>query len=88
MSTQTTYPRVSSVEALSQKQLRVTFETGEVKIYDCKPLLEDEALRPLQDEALFQRVHMDGHGYGVIWNDDVDLAESELWLNGKAANTY
>jgi len=26
-----------------------------------------------------------GYRYGVIWNDDVDLAESELWLNGRAA---
>ncbi len=84
MSTQTAYPQVSAVEALTDKRLRVTFATGEVKIYDCRPLLNEEIFRPLQDDKIFRRVRADAHGYGVIWNDEIDLAESELWLNGKS----
>jgi len=37
----------------------------------------------LENEAVFQCARPDPHGYAVIWNDDVDLAESEIWLNGK-----
>jgi len=30
-------------------------------------------------------VKADKHGYGISWNDEIDLSESELWLNGEAA---
>ena len=83
MTTQTAYPRVSSVEPFSGKRLLVTFSNGARKVYDCTPLLAEEAFAPLKDDALFRRVHADPHGYGVAWNDDIDLAESELWINGK-----
>ncbi len=76
------YPKVNSVRALPAKRLRVTFENDEVKVYDCTPLLNEPAFRPLRDEAFFRNVSIDPHGYAVIWNDAVDLAEAELWLRG------
>jgi uncharacterized protein DUF2442 len=85
MQTQVTYTRVRAVRPLPDKKLLVTFATSETRIYDCKPLLSDEAFRPLADEALFRQVRPDPHGYGVIWSDEIDLAESELWINGKPA---
>jgi len=85
MTTVATYPRIKSVKPELDKTLLVEFQNGERKVYDCTPLLQSEVFRPLQDEALFRCAHPDSHGYGVIWNDDIDLAESELWLNGRAA---
>lgn len=85
MQTQVTYPRVQTVQPQPGKKLLVTFSTGETRIYDCQPLLREEAFRPLADEALFQQVRPDRHGYGVIWSEAIDLAESELWINGKRA---
>ena len=85
MQTQVTYPRVTSVKPLADKRLLVVFTTGERRLYDCKPLLAEEAFAPLADESLFQRVRPDGHGYGVVWNDEIDLAESEVWINGVIA---
>lgn len=76
------YPKVKSVEPTQGKRLRVTFANGAVRVYDCAPLLSLEAFRPLENEAFFRNVRSDKHGYGVVWNDDVDLAESELWLKG------
>jgi hypothetical protein len=29
---------------------------------------------------------VDKHGYGIVWNDELDLSESELWINGLPAN--
>ena len=31
---------------------------------------------------MFRRVRADDHGYAVVWTDEIDLAESELWING------
>jgi len=86
MATAIDWPRVKSVRPLSGKKLLVEFDNGVSKTYDCSPLLELEVFRPLSDEALFRSVRADEHGYAVIWNDALDLAESELWLNGKAVN--
>lgn len=80
----TAFPRVTSAEPLPSKLLLVVFDNGARKLYDCAPLLGDEAFQPLQDDALFRCAHADDHGHGVIWNDDIDLAESELWLHGTA----
>ena len=81
----TTYPRIRSVTPRSGKTLLVTFENGTQKLYDCSPLLQLDAFRPLEDEALFKCAHADSHGYGVVWNEDIDLAESEIRINGQTA---
>ncbi|MBN2464621.1 DUF2442 domain-containing protein [candidate division WOR-3 bacterium] len=82
MATSDVYPKVKSVQALANKRLRVEFDNGEARVYDCMPLLDSEVFAPLRNEALFRRVRAEDHGYAVIWNDEIDLAESELWLNG------
>ena len=82
MVTAPAYPKVKSVRPLPGKKLRVEFDNDVVKTYDCTPLLEDEVFSPLRDERLFRLAHAEEGGYAVIWNDRIDLAESELWLNG------
>jgi hypothetical protein len=79
-----TFPKIESVAALPSKKLRVTFQGGYVRIYDCRPLLKEEPFKPLQDEVLFRSARADKHGYAVIWGDDIDLAESEIWINGRS----
>ena len=81
----TTYPKIRNVIPRPDKTLLVTFDNGCKRIYDCKPLLDKEVFSPLQEEAFFRCAHADSHGYGVVWNDEIDLAESEIWLNGKHA---
>jgi len=83
MKTYTSYPRIESVTALSDKRLRVRFRNGVTKVYDCTPLLTEEPFRALADDALFRTVKADPHGYGVAWGDNIDLAEAELWLHGE-----
>lgn len=77
------YPKVQSVKPLPGKRLRVKFTTGTTKIYDCTSLLKDPPFAPLKDEWFFRNVHADNTGYGVVWNDKVDLSEAELWIRGK-----
>jgi len=86
MTTDTKYPKIRDVRPRPGKSLLVTFENGEKRVYDCTPLLQIEVFRPLRDDAIFRCAHTDIHGYGVVWNDDIDLAESEIWLNGQAVD--
>lgn len=75
-------PKILSVRALGNKKLLVTFDNGVEKIYDCAQLIGVETFRLLKTEAFFKSVKVDAGGYGVSWNDDVDLSEYELWING------
>jgi hypothetical protein len=76
------YPKIKTVKAMEHKRLLITFNNDVKKIYDCSPLLEDDIFKPLLSEHLFRSVKADRHGYGISWNDELDLSESELWLNG------
>lgn len=76
------YPKIIRVESAKGKRLVVTFSNGIKKIYDCSPLLNSDTFSPLTNDAFFKSVQVDKHGYGVIWSDDLDLSESELWING------
>jgi hypothetical protein len=77
-------PRIQSVRPLEDKRLLVKFVNGVEKVYDCNPLLRLEMFQLLRNEAFFKSVKVDPGGYGVSWNDEVDLSEYELWANGKA----
>lgn len=80
---QPTFPRIKAVAPLPNKRLYVTFDDDTVKVYDCSRLLDDEPFRLLRDEAFFRSVRVEPGGYAVIWSDQVDLAESELWTHGE-----
>ena len=63
--------------------LRTVFITGDIRIYDCKPLLNKDSFKPLKNENYFRTVKVDAGGYGIFWDDEIDIAESELWINGQ-----
>jgi hypothetical protein len=52
---------------------------------DVKPLSDEiAAFLPLaSDRQLFNKVSVDGGGYGIVWNENIDLSSDELWYNGK-----
>lgn len=87
MSRQETYPKIADVIPRKGRELLVRFRNGATRLYDCTPLLEKSAFQSLRNEAFFRRARADSHGYGVIWSDDVDLAESEVWLRGRPVAT-
>ena len=80
------FPKIETVTALGKNKLLVCFTGGEKKIYDCDSLLDREPFSALKNVSLFCRVKVDAGGYGISWSDDLDLSESELWLNGKATD--
>jgi hypothetical protein len=46
-----------------------------------------EAFSALENPELFEAVEVDTGGYGIIWNDDIDLSCDELWDNGVEVRT-
>jgi hypothetical protein len=78
-------PKVLEVHPEPNTLLRVLFENGVEKVYDCKPVIERFNLQSLRNESFFRLVHVDPGGYGISWNADIDLSEYELWTNGTPA---
>jgi hypothetical protein len=76
-------PRIQFVKPLEKTRLLVRFVNGVEKIYDCSQLLNRDSFQWLKSEAFFRSVKVDPGGYGISWNDDVDLSEFELWVNGR-----
>ncbi len=37
---------------------------------------------PLRQPAFFKNFKVEHGGYGIVWNEDIDLSEYELWKNG------
>ena len=83
------FHKVKAVNALPDYKLSVQFVEGVTKIYDVKPLLGKwKAFRVFKDKPeIFSDVEVDTGGYGIIWNDDIDLSCDELFANGKTVKT-
>lgn len=75
-------PKIRSVVPLTGRRLLVTFVNGVQKVYYCQRIIGLERFQLLRQEAFFKTVAVDLGGYGISWNDDMDLSEYELWNNG------
>lgn len=60
------------------------FKNGTIKIYDLKPLFKKIKIfnKLKENEELFQKVKVNEGGYGISWNDEIDLSAEEIWENG------
>ena len=75
--------RIASVTPLPDSRLEVTFADGTVKVFDFTPLIRSwDVFAPLADPYLFKQVRVSHGGYGVEWNDDLDLSCDDLWFDG------
>ena len=77
------YPKIIDVETKDEYVILVKFDNNDVVEYDLKPKLEERRFKPLKNKVLFSTMKIDNGGYGISWNDEVDLSEYELWTNGK-----
>lgn len=82
------FHRIKAVSALPDLQLIAQFEEGICKIYDVKQLFNKwPVFKQLSDKTLFSSIHVEGSGFGVVWNDDLDLSCNEIWKNGEIVET-
>ena len=83
------FHKIKNVSALPEYRLSVQFSEGVTKIYDVKPLFEKlPVFVSLKDNLQeFASVSVDVGGYGILWNDELDLSCDELWENGVKVDT-
>ena len=74
---------IDSIKALDGYKLDATFSNGERRIYDMNNIFDKlPQLKAVEKDGLFNKVKVDAGGYGVIWNDELDLDCNEIYLNG------
>ncbi len=83
------FHKLKSVSALPDFRLSVQFAEGITKIYDVNPLFNKwNTFSVLKKQPeLFWEVTVDQGGYGVIWNDELDLSCDELFESGQTVRT-
>lgn len=81
--------KVKSVNPLPDYRLSVHFSEGISKIYDVKPLFDKWPVfnKLKTSTGLFDSVSVDSGGFGIVWNDEIDLSCDELFENGKTIST-
>ena len=74
---------IKLIKPLENMILEAVFSNGEIKKYDMKALIKKyEAFKELENKELFNKVKVDIGGYGIVWNEDIDLSCEEIWKNG------
>lgn len=83
------FHRINSVTTLPEFHLLVHFTDGSSREYDMNPLFQKHPVFLLLRDTpkLFDQVAVDVGGYGISWNDDIDLDGTELWENGVPVQT-
>lgn len=79
------FHRAVSIETLPDCRMRLVFRDGAIRVYDVKTLFDDlPQLRTLErDPALFHSARLDPGGYGIFWNDELDLSCDEVYEYGE-----
>lgn len=78
------FHKIKSVTALPEYKLSIEFFEGITKIYNVEPLFERIPVfnKLKQLPKVFSSVIVDVGGYGIVWDDELDISCHELWENG------
>ena len=72
-------PRLIKVEAKPNMKLVLSYETGEMKLFDVAPYANGSWYGELKNDAYFKTVHLLPGGSGIEWPDGQDVAPHELY---------
>lgn len=72
-------PRLEKVEPIAPLKLRLSYETGEIKIFDVAPYATGTWFGELKDDAYFKSVRVLPGGTGIEWRNGQDIAPHELY---------
>lgn len=82
------FHKVKNVTPLEDYKLSIQFAEGITKIYNVGNLIENNKMFfDLKNKELFYSVEVDVGGYGIIWNDNIDISCDELFENGEVIST-
>ena len=76
--------RIQSVIPRENYMIEATFFNGDIKSYDMTQLFsvfpQFKIFQTVQ--GIFENVVVDAGGYGVLWNDELDLDAETIWEGG------
>ena len=72
------------IDFLKDVSLSVTFQDGKIIGYDLSILFDDypQFKKLKEDRILFTSGKLSPFGYGIIWNEELDIDTSEIYENG------
>ncbi|MBO5011259.1 MAG: helix-turn-helix domain-containing protein [Elusimicrobiaceae bacterium] len=78
------FKKARKVYPLDGMVIGVLFEDGIFKKYDLEPLAAKwPVFNALRYRKLFESAQVDAGGYGIVWNEDIDIAAEEIYFNGQ-----
>lgn len=73
-------PKIKSIKIISENySIIVLFDNGITKNIDFSEKFKEDLYSDLKNKLLFEQAKVDAGGYGISWNDDIDISEYELW---------
>jgi Protein of unknown function (DUF2442) len=76
------YPKIKSAQVIDDHTLIVEFANEGKRKYDIAQLFDKEVFFPLKNPGFFKNFQIDSSGYAIIWNEDIDISEYEIWSHG------
>lgn len=77
------FHKITDIKILPNYMLLARFEDKSTKEYDLKPIISKfPQFEQVKSNNLFQLAKVDVGGYGIVWNDELDLSCDEIWSNG------
>ena len=82
------FHKITSLATLPDYVLLVGFSSGELKQFDLKSLMNKyppfAALKNVN--GLYEQAKIDAGGYGIVWNDDLDISAEGIYEKGVACS--
>ncbi len=75
-------PKITEVKPVKPFSLLLTYETGEIKLFDVRPYIMGSWFGELGNESYFRTVRLLPGGIGIEWRNGQDIAPHELYENG------
>ena len=68
---------VRSVKPREDDTSRLTFASGEKRVYGARPLLKRAVYSQLNNPGFLMNVHVEGDA--VVWSDEIDIVPGHLY---------
>ena len=79
--------RAVNVKPLGSCLILVRFDTGEEKVFNCFPLMENRLFSRLSDAEFFRTVHIDDMGV-VCWDEATDINPYVLYEESEDLSNF
>ncbi len=83
------FHKITSLITLPDYVLLVGFSNGESRKLDLKPYIDEfPPFQSLKDvKGLYAQAKIDDGGFGIVWNDDLDISAEAIYERGLPASS-